>query len=90
MCPGSSENDRAFAQWVLDWGWKDGSGGSIFDQCRRKRGKDRSVGAPSFRGGRVVQSVQGDGMVLWFVQIFGGTRGKVEGFEKAVGMIRGV
>lgn len=72
MCPGSSENDRAFAQWVLDWGWKDGSGGS------------------SFRGGRVVQSVQGDGMVLWFVQIFGGTRGKVEGFEKAVGMIRGV
>ena len=80
-CQASSEPDRAFAQWVLDWSSRERESEYVFQRRRFGRREGGKVRRPLFRGGGVSRQRRGEGMAMRFVEICGG---RVRGFGEEV------
>ncbi|KAF6224735.1 hypothetical protein HO133_009928 [Letharia lupina] len=85
-CQGSSKNDRAFAQWVLDWGSDGRSDEYINERYTLRRLEVEKVRRPMFRGGCVSRKRKGDEMAERFVEMCGG---RIESFGDEVEAVEG-
>lgn len=80
-CQASSEPDRAFAQWVLDWSSRERESEYVFQRRRFGRREGGKVRRPLFRGGGVSRQRRAEGMAMRFLEICGG---RVRGFGEEV------